>query len=729
MEREQRAIDGSGNNRADATLNQAGTTVLRIAPVAYDDDVDDLADDGRPNPRDVSNAVVAQPEEILTQTPQRLSDLFTIWGQFIAHDTDLVLDTGGEFAPIPVGPDDPFAAPIPFERSNFDPETGTGPDNPREQINSVTGWIDGSMIYGSDDERAEFLRAGDGRLKTSAGDLLPFNDGSLENLGPGGDSGYIAGDIRARENLGLTTLHTLFVREHNWQVGQLAEEHPDWDANRLFDEARLRVEAEIQHITFDEFLPQLLGPDAIDPYAGYDPDVDPRISQSFLSAAFRIGHTLISSTINRVEEDGSDSPFGHLTVREAFFTAETTLGEEGGIGAPLRGLAVGAAQALDTKVVEDLRSFLVAPDGSLGLDLAALNIQRGRDHGLPPYNEVREAFGLPPAADFADITSDDDVAADLAAVYGNVDVLDLWVGGLAEDAADGALVGPLFQAILADQFTRLRDGDRLWAEGRLDEALLAEIESTSLADIIRRNTEVADIQDDVFLAYNRVADVNGDGMTVAGMRARDLMIAHPDGSVMEGDDGDDQLEGKAGVDIALYDAPFADAAIDRRPGETLVVLGEDTDMLRGMDLLAFADGFTLARSGEKGDKPLDAPFYLAANPDVAAAVAAGQLTAGEHFDRHGAAEGRDPNPLFDTDGYLAGNPDVAAAVDAGLTDAWTHYFTHGWGEGRDPSARFDSSDYMARYPDVAAADVDPMSHFLAFGADEGRLATMTADLF
>lgn len=729
MERDQRAIDGSGNNKADATLNQAGTTVLRIAPAAYDDGVDDLADDGRPNPRDVSNAVIAQPQEIVTHTPQLLSDLFTIWGQFIAHDTDLVLDTSGEFAPIPVGPDDPFSAPIPFQRSDFDPATGTGPGNPREQINSVTGWLDGSMVYGSDEERAEFLRAGDGTLKTSAGELLPFNDGSLENLGPGGDTGYVAGDIRVRENLGLATLHTLFVREHNSQVARLAEKHPEWDADRLYEEARLRVEAEIQHITFDEFLPQLLGPDAIAPYAGYDPDVDPRISQSFLSAAFRIGHTLISTTINRVEEDGSVSPFGHLTVREAFFTAETTLGEEGGIDAPLRGLAVGAAQALDTKVVEDLRSFLVAPDGSLGLDLPALNMQRGRDHGLPPYNAVREAFGLPPAAGFADITTEPDVAAALASVYGSVDGLDLWLGGLAEDAAEGALAGPLFQAIIADQFTRLRDGDRFWAEGRLDPALLEEIESTSLADIIRRNTGIVDIQDEVFLSHNRVADAAGGGTTVAGTAFRDLMIAHPGGSVLRGADGDDQLEGKAGVDIAVYDAPFAEAMVDRRPGETLVALGDDTDVLRGMDLLAFADGFTLARSGDKAEKPLDIPFYLAANPDVAAAVEAGLLTAGEHFQRFGAAEGRDPNPLFDTDGYLAANPDVAAAVTAGLTDAWTHYFTHGWGEGRDPSARFDSSFYMARYPDVAGAGVDPMSHFLAFGAEEGRLAALAADLF
>lgn len=729
MEREQRAIDGSGNNKATATLNQAGTAVLRIAPAAYDDGVDDFADDSRPNPRDVSNAVFAQPEDALTATPDRLSDLFTIWGQFIAHDTDLVLDNSGELAPIPVGPDDLFAAPIPFERSGFDPATGTGSDNPRLQVNSVTGWLDGSMIYGSDEERAAFLRAEDGRLKTSAGELLPFNDGSLDNLGPGGDAGYIAGDIRARENFGLTTLHTLFVREHNWQVEQLADRHPDWDADRLFDEARIRVEAEIQQITYDEFLPQLLGPDAIDPYAGYDPDVDPRISHSFLTAAFRIGHTLISTTIHRVEEDGSDSPFGHLTVREAFFTGETSLGEEGGLDPALRGLAVGAAQALDTKVVEDLRSFLVSPDGSLGLDLPALNLQRGRDHGLPPYNQVREAFGLPAADDLAAITADADVAAEIASVYDGVDTLDMWVGGLAEDAVAGALVGPLFQAILADQFTRLRDGDRFWAEGRLDPPLLDEIRSTSLADIIRRNTDIVDIQDEVFLSHNRVADGDGDGATVAGTPARDLMIAHPAGSVLAGGEGDDQLQGKGGVDIALYDAPFGLASIERGPGETRVVLGDDTDLLRGLDLIAFADGITLARPAAKGEKPVDVPFYLAANPDVAAAIAAGLMTAEDHFISFGAAEGRDPNPLFDTAGYLAANPDVAATVAAGETDAWTHYFTHGWGEGRDPSARFDSSVYMERYPDVDAAGVDPMSHFLVFGAAEGRLADMAADLF
>src|SRR5262249_53886319 len=143
---------------------------------------------------------------------------------------------------------------------------------------------------------------------------------------------------------------------------------------------------------------------------------------------------------------------------------------------------------VDTKIVGDLRNFLFGPPGSGGLDLASLNIQRGRDHGLADYNSTRAAYGLRRVTSFAQITSDPTLQQQLQTLYGNVNNIDLWVGGLAEDHLPGASVGQTFARIIADQFARLRAGDRFWYQRDFSGAELYALDHTTLADIIRRNT-------------------------------------------------------------------------------------------------------------------------------------------------------------------------------------------------------------------------------------------------
>src|SRR5262249_40203253 len=166
-----------------------------------------------------------------------------------------------------------------FTRSSFDPATGTSQDDPRQQINRITAFIDGSQIYGSDAARAAALRTFvGGRLKTSAGDLLPLNTMGLANDNPMGlpaTSLYAAGDVRANENIELTSLQTLFVREHNRLAGQLAASHPGWSDEQIYQQARRLVVGELQAITYNEWLPALLGPGALRPYQGYNPNVNP----------------------------------------------------------------------------------------------------------------------------------------------------------------------------------------------------------------------------------------------------------------------------------------------------------------------------------------------------------------------------------------------------------------------------------------------------------------------
>jgi len=199
------------------------------------------------------------------------------------------------------------------------------------------------------------------------------------------------------------------------------------------------------------------------------------------------------------------SGMNHIPLRNAFFNP--TLFKETGLDSILRGFAAQRAQKIDTLVVDDVRNFLFGPPGSGGFDLASLNIQRGRDHGLSDYNTVRESYGLSRVSDFDEITSDPVMQTKLKSLYGSVDDIDLWVGGLAEDHAPDAMVGETIKAVLTDQFTRLRDGDRFWYQNDpffIDyKSNMKKVDDITLYDVISYNTDLqGKIQKDVFFCKN-----------------------------------------------------------------------------------------------------------------------------------------------------------------------------------------------------------------------------------
>ena len=510
---ENRSIDGRGNNPDDPEAGAAFTMEMRMTPVAYADGVSRPSGPDRPNPRMISNMLCDQQGRSVVND-QDMTDWVWQWGQFIDHDitlTEFMVPQEAFDIAVPVGdamfdPASDGGQVIRLDRSLYDPSTGVNTVRPRQQINEITAFIDGSNIYGSDAERAAWLRTGEGgRLKMSAGNLLPFNDGSIVSAGPGGLPSsstdlFTSGDIRAAEQVGLTSVHTLFAREHNRLCGQIAGAHPDWDDERIYQRARKWVGALIQVITYHEFLPALLGPMAPDPAdAAYDPEVDPRIANVFANASYRIGHTMLSPELMRLDGDGQPIAGGPLALRDAFFDG-SPITQEGGIEPILMGLSKQLMQQVDPLVVDDVRNFLFGLPGEGGFDLASLNIQRGRDHGLPDYNTVRVAYGLSRKATFSEITSDVKMQQRLEAVYGDVDLIDPWIGGLAEDHVPGAMVGELVATVLADQFTRLRDGDRFWYAN--DSAFTADdiaaLESTRLSDVIARNTTLEKIPPDVF---------------------------------------------------------------------------------------------------------------------------------------------------------------------------------------------------------------------------------------
>jgi len=161
-------------------------------------------------------------------------------------------------------------------------------------------------------------------------------------------------------------------------------------------------------VTYKEFLPLLLGDNALEAYEGYDASVNAGIANEFSTAAYRFGHTMLSPQLLQVGDDGTTEA---IALRSAFFNP--TLATESGIDSLLKGLASQVAQEVDNLVVDDVRNFLFGPPGSGGFDLASLNIQRGRDHGLASYNNVREALGLGAIADISEITSNEALQDDL----------------------------------------------------------------------------------------------------------------------------------------------------------------------------------------------------------------------------------------------------------------------------------------------------------------------------
>jgi peroxidase len=500
------SIDGTGNNLVHTTWGSTNTDLLRIAAAAYSDGISTPAGADRPDARAVSNAVMDQAADTDILNNRDLSAFVYAWGQFIDHDLDLT--PGGTTAfniAVPVG--DPSFDPtgtgtqiISLNRSITDAATGTSKSNPAQQVNTITAYLDGSMIYGSDATRAAALRTfSGGLLKTSAGNLLPFNTTGLPNANDAqifpNDELFLAGDVRANENVELTALQTLFVREHNFQAGVLKAAHPTWTDEQLYQGARAIVIGEIQSITYNEFLPALLGNNALTPYRGYNSSVNVGITNEFSTAAYRFGHSAVGNDVEFLDNNGNDvAP--DMSFAQVFFNPAVV--EQTGIDPILKYLASDNMQEIDTHIVDPLRNFLFGAPGDGGMDLASLNIQRGRDNGLASYNDTRKALGLAPAKTFADITSDPTVQAELKSVYGTVDKVDLWVGGLAENHVAGGSMGQTFTKIIADQFQRLRDGDRFFYLNQFHGSQLAAIQNTSLADIIARNTTTTNLQDNVF---------------------------------------------------------------------------------------------------------------------------------------------------------------------------------------------------------------------------------------
>jgi hypothetical protein len=533
-----RSFDGSGNNVLNPAWGASETQLSRLSTISYNDLISEPAGSDRENPRVISNILFDQRDGIFDY--KNLSDYVWVFGQFIDHDVSLVENFDFNAEPeelmtIVPPADDAFFSEnemIFMMRSKAASGTGTDINNPRQHSNSVSSFIDASMVYGSTEDRANWLRSlQDGKLRVSEGNLLPWNTYSgmfNDNVDPNAPfmaddthsniKMFVAGDIRANENPLLIAFHTLFVREHNRLCEQFKAENPAWTDEQLYQHARRWVIAMIQSIVYDEWLPSIgMG---MPSYVGYRADIDPTISNVFSAAAFRLGHTLISSSIVRMKSDGSPHAGGSIRLKDAFFNP-LTISFSGGIDPFLKGMGTQVQQNLDCKMIDDVRNFLFGVPGAGGLDLASINIARGRERGLPDYNTLRSDFGLPRVSSFEDICDDPEVNTALEELYETVDNIDPWVGLLAEDHMNGSIFGELVMNIIERQFRVLRDGDRFYFENDpgLSQEELNTIKETKFHDIIMRNTDIELMQLNVFSAMPHKDIPNGPVLEASNLTA------------------------------------------------------------------------------------------------------------------------------------------------------------------------------------------------------------------
>uniref|UniRef100_A0A0K0FH85 peroxidase n=1 Tax=Strongyloides venezuelensis TaxID=75913 RepID=A0A0K0FH85_STRVS len=485
-----RTPDGSCNNIENPTWGAAKTRYLRLLPSFYEDGISipiGMKTIFRPHPRTVTRHLLNSDKNIFSNFNQ----LAMQWGQFISHD--ILFNGRSDFCTcqtfsnnncmnVNTAKDDisklmrkvmctPITRSIPVCRND-------DLTSPREQMNLNTGFLDGSTIYGSTTETMNNLRNGHLLKFEKSASGSEFAPEALSMLG----SSMKLGDERGLIFVGVASLHTIFLRYHNIIARELKTINSHWSDDRTFQEARKIVGGVIQSITYNEFLPALLGSDNLDflisKYIAYDNSISPAISNEFSAAAFRL-HGMVVKNYPFINDNYK--VLGNIKFVQGTNTFLPILQRSisqlmrGLIATPLR-----KPQRLISQVTEELF------DGNF--DMATINIQRGRDHGLRTYNDYRIYCGLKPIKNFLDWEDVSDVGVKLRAqqLYKTPENMELYVGGLLEEPIKGGVVGPTFACIISDQFKRLRDGDRFFYQNNkvFTNLQSKEINSVSIASVI-----------------------------------------------------------------------------------------------------------------------------------------------------------------------------------------------------------------------------------------------------
>jgi len=503
------SFDGSCNNLNKPWLGKTDTPYKRHLQPEYSDNLSAprsiaQSKNALPNTRVISRALSSDN----SQFENSWTHLGALFGQFLTHDFsahgDISDSKGNEFE-CPCGTTSAFcdnvAMPsdetimkqscMQFTRSSASFPTYDCRMDYREQVNLMSSFIDASQVYGENLNTSLNLRLKTGGLMRSSNGVtarpyLPKSDDATCSATDPTMMCFIAGESRTSENLGLAGIQLLFMREHNRIATELAKINVNWNDDQLYFETRRIVVAMYQHIVYNEWLASVLGktvqqqsgllPLKVGPFIGYDPRVNPSVFNEFTTVAMRFGHSLVRNQLSR-------------------FTDEN-------------GVVV-------------------------ALDLAAYNIQRGRDHGIPAYVKYRSLCGFRQAITFQDLsdTVSSEKIALLQTVYENVADIDLWVGGLAETPRPDSLIGPTFSCMIAKQFQDFKRSDRFFYENAKDQMLgtqltaftleqLNEIRKVSMASLICKDFDIVSIQPNVFLKAS--AAILNDRILCSSMAKIDL---------------------------------------------------------------------------------------------------------------------------------------------------------------------------------------------------------------
>lgn len=375
--------------------------------------------------------------------------------------------------------------------------------------------------------KANSLRSPGGKLNVTghpvhgAKPLMPQITFLKECKSPSGFCFY-AGDPRASEQPALAAVHTIFLRQHNSWADRMRAINGHWNDDRIYEEVRRIMIAANQHIIYNELLPRLLGNSMISAYglglqndgyyASYDPNCPANIYNEFATAAFRFGHSLVRPNLARMDNrfNGMNP---HIALRDGFFNSDM-LYHPLMVDELIRGLLGEPMEQLDPFVTKEITNHLFEDKRKQfsGMDLIALNIHRGRDHGLPGYNSYREVCGLKKAATFQDLSGEipTDVLGKMKDTFAHVDDIDLFTGSISERPVSGGILGPTMTCIIGTQFKRLRQCDRFWYETndkqlRFTPQQLAEIRKVTLSKTICDNLDMpGDIQRTAFDAPHNI---------------------------------------------------------------------------------------------------------------------------------------------------------------------------------------------------------------------------------
>uniref|UniRef100_UPI0037E78C7E thyroid peroxidase n=1 Tax=Semicossyphus pulcher TaxID=241346 RepID=UPI0037E78C7E len=605
-----RSISGLCNNRENPRWGAVNIPLIRWLPAEYEDGEREPKGWNRgqlyngfqlPLPREVSTKILRSSSK---QEDEVYSEILVEWGQYIDHDITLTPQSTGSAAfwtgfeclttcenmhpcfPILETAETGEQGCMPFFRSspacldNHSSEIGVSVLQ-RQQMNSITSFIDASVVYGTTPKLESHLRDLSGlngklaindQFKDPKGRPFLPNVATLPSAclqGPAGErvECFSAGDSRVNEGLPLTSLHTLWLREHNRIAEALKLINDHWSPETIYQETRKIIGALHQIITMRDYVPKIIGSESyehyIGTYGGYDPTTNPSASNVFATAAFRFGHATIPPILRRLNESFKEHEhFPDLRLQNTFFNPWRIV-KEGGIEPVLRG-AIGAAAktvSADMLLTEELTERLVVLNMQQHMDLASLNLQRGRDHALPGYNDWRGFCGLTPIKtldDFKEVVRDYNIAEKIFEIYKHPDNIDVWLGGLVEHFLAGSRTGPLFACLIGKQMKALRDGDRFWweAEGMFSQQQKVELLKASLSQIICENTNIREVLPDSFMFRKYPSDYipceHIPSMNFEAWREEKSQDLKQCGTPREIKNGDFILSSMTGKLVALY---------------------------------------------------------------------------------------------------------------------------------------------------------------------------------